>query len=124
MKEVKVTSTKYECENCGTKHSDEDKIYHCPLTNKEICDKCSVQVTIFDTEENLFGVIDVHPDCIKEGYDFWKWDYTDIVNYIREEANKKINEVTKKYLQNDGDYIRSYVRKIEQWKFSKEQEEE
>ena len=90
MKEVKVTSTKYECENCGSKYSDKDKIYHCHITGKEICDKCSVQVIIFDTEENRFCVVDVHPGCVKEGYESWKWDYTDIINYIKEEANKKI----------------------------------
>lgn len=36
-----TTTTYYQCENCGTKHTWEGNIGHCVICGKEICSACS-----------------------------------------------------------------------------------
>ena len=109
MKEVNVTSTKYECENCGSKYSDEDKIYTCPISGKAICDECATRVFIFDQEKRDMGIVKVHPGCVKRDYSYnLQSDYFNIVGYFEHvKEYEKIKEVTKRYLQNDCNYIKS-----------------
>ena len=47
MKKVKVTNTRYKCENCGATFKDEYHIYP-DDKHGEFCDKCSKKVCLAD----------------------------------------------------------------------------
>lgn len=107
MKEVKVTNTRYKCENCGATYSDKGCIQQCPVTGKEICKKCGATVedifcVDFDGEPYNFYFecrnINVHPSTIKNQFDWYREEYVQEVSKLQEEFVNKLKALNTAYL--------------------------
>ena len=103
MKEKEVKVKKYECENCGATYnsSTKYKISTCPITDKEICPKCSIIVQLYNPEKEHYENTRVHPSAVSDGYVLHDTEYYEAVENIKYEFCKKIEELNKDYLSNN-----------------------
>ena len=109
-KEITVKSKRYKCENCGATFNNLSHFHYCYLSEKEVCDKCGMKVQLYFGLNGDYDNYYVHKDFYNPSYITWDDAYINAYNEIEDEFFNKLKELNKKYLQNDENYLRKFLK--------------